>query len=51
MQTKTAYENSRRKKDMRREEDEESLLITASPMVRKNLAECGTTRKSPAKNG
>ena len=51
MQTKTAYENSRRKKDMRREEEEELLLITASAMVRNTLAECGTAKKSPAKNG
>jgi hypothetical protein len=51
MQTKTAYKNSRRKKDMRKEEDEESLLITASPMLRNTLAECGTERKSPIKNG
>ena len=51
MQTKTAYENSRRNKDMMKEKDEESLLITASPMLRNTLAECGTARKPPIKTG
>jgi hypothetical protein len=34
-QTKTADENSRRKKDIRKDEGDESLLITASPMLKK----------------